>query len=113
MATVSRQNLNDRRLERRYPVKVALEYWIIIRNRKVLTGIGGTVDISSSGVFIQTANALPSGVKVELSLAWPARLNSTVALKLHVIGQTVRTQGSCTAVVIRQHAFRTSGMPIR
>ena len=108
MATAYRQHLNDRRLERRYPVKVALEYWILVRNRKVVTGIGGTVNISSNGVLIQTADALPKGVKVELSIAWPARLNHTVGLKLHVTGQTVRTQGSCTAVMIRRHTFRTS-----
>ena len=112
MATLSRQYLNDRRLDRRYPVKVALEYRIVIRKRKVVTGIGGTVDISSGGVLIQTANSLPRGVTVELVIAWPARLNHTVALKLHVTGQTVRTEGSCTAVVIRRHMFRTSGTPI-
>ena len=112
MASASRQYLNDQRSEHRYPVKAALEYWIVIRNRKVVTGIGGTVNISSRGVLIQTAHALPRGVTVELSIHWPARLNNTVALKLHVIGQTIRTQGSCTAVLIRRHVFRTSGMAI-
>jgi hypothetical protein len=111
MASASRQHLNDRRSEHRYPVKLALDYRIVLRDRKVVTGIGGTVDISSGGILVQTANSLPRGVPIELFIAWPARLNNTVALKLHVIGQTVRTQGRCTAVLIRRHAFRTSGTP--
>jgi hypothetical protein len=113
MASASRQYLNDRRSEQRYPVKVALEYRIVLRNRKVATGIGGTVNISSSGVLVQTASSLPRGVTIELSIAWPARLNNTVALKLHVIGKTVRAQGNCTAVVIRRHEFRTSRLLIQ
>src|SRR6266566_3757506 len=109
MILASRQYLHDRRSEYRYPVKEALEYKIVLRNRKVLNGIGGTVNVSSGGVLVQTAHSLPRGVTIELSIAWPARLNHTVALKLHVIGQTVRTQGNCTGVVIRRHEFRTSG----
>jgi hypothetical protein len=112
MASASRQPLKDRRLEHRYPVKIACEYRIVLRNRKVVTGIGGTVNISSGGVLVQTANSLPRGVAIELSIAWPVRLNNTVPLKLRVIGQTVRTLDNCTAVAIRRHAFHTSGMRI-
>jgi len=75
----------------------------------VLTGVGRTVNISSGGVLVDTANSLPAGVEVELSIAWPAILNGVAALKLHVIGQTVRVQGNCTAVVIRRYEFRTRG----
>lgn len=113
MASASRQPLNDRRSEHRYPVKVALKYRIVLPNRKVVTGIGGTVNMSSGGVLVQIADSLPKGIAIELSIAWPARLNHTVALKLHVIGQTVRTLDNCTAVAIHRHEFRTSGMPIQ
>jgi hypothetical protein len=107
MASASRQILNDRRSEHRYPVKAALEYRIVLRNHKVVTGIGGTVNISSGGVLVQTAHSLPRGIAIELSIAWPARLNNhRVALKLHVVGKTVRTQGNGTVVAIRQHAFQ-------
>ena len=108
---MSRQQVNDRRSRHRYPVKTALEYRMVLRNRKVVTGIGGTENISSGGVLFQTANSLPDGVEIELAIAWPARLNNTFALKLHIIGQTVRMQGRCTAVVIRRHEFRLSGIP--
>ena len=69
--------------------------------------------MSSGGVLVQTADFLPKGIAIELSIAWPARLNNTVALKLHVIGQTVRTLDNCTAVEIHRHEFRTGGMPIQ
>src|SRR5678815_3455648 len=113
MASASRQPLNDRRSDHRYPVKAALKYRIVLPNRKVVTGIGGTVNMSSGGILVHTADFLPRGIAIELSIAWPARLNNTVALKLLVIGQTVRTLDNCTAVAIHRHEFRTSGMPIQ
>jgi hypothetical protein len=109
----SRQPVNDRRSEHRYPVKVALKYTIVLPNRKVVTGIGGTVNMSSGGILVQTADFLPKGIAIQLFIAWPARLNNTVALKLHVIGQTVRKLDNCTAVAIDRHEFRSSGMPIQ
>jgi hypothetical protein len=75
----------------------------------VVTGVGRTVNISSGGVLVDTASSLPRGMEIELSIAWPASLNGVAALKLHVVGQTVRTQGNRTAIVIRRYEFRTRG----
>lgn len=109
MASAPHQLFNDRRSNQRYPVNAAIDYKIVLRNRMVLTGLGRIVNISSGGVLVDTTNCLPMGVEIELSIAWPASLNGVAALKVHVIGQTVRGQGNCTAVVIRKYEFRTRG----
>jgi hypothetical protein len=110
MASRSTQHLNDQRSNHRYPVEVALEYRVELPNRKVVTGVGGTVNLSTSGVLFQSADSLPRGVAIELSIAWPARLNNIAGLNLHVVGKTVRTEGNCTAVIVQRHEFRTQGM---
>jgi hypothetical protein len=103
------QRFSDRRSNHRYPVNAAIDYKIVLRNRMVLTGVGRTVNISSGGILLDTPNCLPNGVEIELSMAWPASLNGVAALKMHVVGRTVRAQGNCTAVVIRRYEFRTRG----
>jgi hypothetical protein len=106
MASATSQCVQDRRSSRRYPINTALEYRFVLK-RKTVTGTGETVNLSGDGVLFQTANPLPSGVLIELSIAWPARLDNLIGLKLYVIGKTVRTDGSFTAVMFRSHEFRT------
>ena len=100
-----------RRLVRRFPIDVELEYKLISRGHVVETGQGRTVNISSGGILFESRCALPPGMFIELSIAWPARLRNTVALKLHATGLTVRGHGKFTAVTIRRHMFRTTGTP--
>ena len=99
----------DRRKERRYPIDADVEYSLIYQGRTIETGRGRTVDASSNGILFESKRALPAGVQIELSIAWPVRLADRVALKLCVSGQTVRGRGNCTAVAIRRHVFRTKG----
>jgi len=109
MASAVAPFVKDRRSSQRYPIDAALRYRFVL-NRKAVTGTGGTVNLSSDGVLFRTANPLPKGVRIELSIAWPARLDNLVGLNLHVTGETVRTEGSFTAVIFRRHEFRTQGM---
>jgi hypothetical protein len=109
MASAPRQRFKDRRSNHRYAVNVAVDYRIVLDNRMVLAGIGRTVNISSGGVLVDTADSLPKGAEIELSIDWPANLNGVVALKLQVMGQTVRAKGNSTAVAIRRYEFRTRG----
>jgi len=104
--------VNDRRSSQRYPINAALQYRFVLK-RHAVTGTGGTVNLSSHGVLFQTASPLPSGVTIRLSIAWPARLDSLIGLNLHVIGKTVRTEGSFTAVIFHKCEFRTRGIATR
>ena len=101
------QPTSDRRERRRYPVNADVEYRATLGDCEVATGVGATVNLSSRGVLLKTSEPLPCGVRIRLWIAWPIKLNNTVALNLYVIGKTVRTHRGYTAVGICRTEFRT------
>jgi CheY-like chemotaxis protein len=65
--------------------------------------------VSSQGVRFELNAKVLAGWVVELSLAWPARLNDECALNLVIVGCVLRSNGTSTAVKTIQHAFRVCG----
>ena len=100
---------DDRRSNARYPLESDSAYRIVRGQLVVETGSGRTVNISARGVLFQSTRALPVGEPVELSIAWPARLDDTVRLQLCIKGRTVRSNSNSTAVQIQRYGFRTAG----
>ena len=99
----------DRRGDRRYDLRLDLR-WKLIRRRRILeSGTGETVDFSSGGVLFQSERSLPTGLNVELAIAWPVLLHNTAQLQLVVTGRIVRSNGTRTAIQMTQHEFRTVG----
>ncbi|MBZ5576176.1 MAG: PilZ domain-containing protein [Acidobacteriia bacterium] len=102
----------ERRSDRRYDLALNVR-WKLIRRRRVLdSGIGTTVDVSSGGLLFQTDRELPSGLNIELSIAWPVLLRNVAPLQLVVAGRVVRTVGQRVGVRMTQHEFRTVGVPV-
>ena len=110
MSSTSREFIGEQRRERRshprYPVVVEVEYVVLRGDEAVKTARGWTVDISSSGVLFEADDALTEGIRIELSLAWPSRLNNDVGLELCVRGRVVRRDNNRSAVRIDRHVFR-------
>jgi hypothetical protein len=71
-------------------------------------GFGKTINMSSNGVLFTTDQYLLPGRRLELSISWPAQLNSTVALKLVARGRVVRCEENKAAIEIHQYEFRTA-----
>jgi PilZ domain len=100
----------DRRYSKRYELQLELR-WKLIRRRRVLeTGVGQTVDLSSSGISFDAGRALPVGLNVELSVSWPVLLRNVAPLQLVVSGRIVRADGRRTVIRMAQHEFRTMGV---
>jgi len=100
--------LEGRRKTRRYPTEAVVTYKVIEGQGKgVLAGVGRSVNLSAGGLLFDSDAGLPVGSTVEVSVAWPARLNDTVWLKLWLVGHIVRSQGTLTAVRTMRHEFRT------
>jgi hypothetical protein len=99
----------ERRLNQRFPIHIPLRYKLVA-GRLVKTGQGRTLNLSSSGLLIECDTVLPRGVRVELSLAWPATIDGAVGLTLVVIGTTLRTTGNSIAVAHSRHYFRTRSL---
>jgi hypothetical protein len=101
----------DRRLDRRYDLKLELR-WKLIRRRRLLdSGTGASVDLSSGGILFDAGRPLPLGLNIELSITWPVLLRNTAPLQLVVSGRIVRSAGTRAAIQMVQHEFRTIAQP--
>jgi hypothetical protein len=99
----------DRRSAKRYGIFCELDYSILALDHAEF-GSGTTVNMSSSGLLLDTDHLLSPGQKIELQVRWPAKLDGRVSLKLVVFGEVirVRTERAIQAGVrIDRYQFRT------
>ena len=73
------------------------------------TGIGRTVNMSSSGVLFTSEQPMFPGRRLELSVSWPAQLDNKCPLKLVARGKIIRSEAGRVAIEIQQYEFRTAG----
>ena len=100
---------NDRRAADRFPIEREVRYKVMTRKSGDETGLGKTINMSSNGILFTTDQYLLPGRRLELSISWPAQLNSKVALRLIARGRVVRCEEGRAAIEIHQYEFRTSG----
>jgi hypothetical protein len=86
-----------------------IRYRVLERKSSEPFQLGKTINMSSNGVLFTTDQFLNPGRYLELSISWPAQLDSKIALKLVARGRVVRTDQSGAAVQIHQYEFRTQG----
>jgi hypothetical protein len=101
----------DRRVDRRYPILLALQWKLIHRKRVMDKGAGSTLDLSSGGIRFESGRALPVGLNVELAISWPMLLRGVAPMQLTVQGRIVRSEDGRIAIRMIQHEFRTVGIP--
>lgn len=63
------------------------------------------IDLSTTGVMLECGAALPTGLRVELSIDWPQHVGMA-ALELYAVGETIRSEGAYTAIRIEESSFR-------
>ena len=100
---------SERRGSDRFPIEREVRYRILTRKNTEEVGTGKTINMSSNGVLFTTDRYLLPGRSLELSISWPAQLNSTIALKLVARGRIVRAEDDKAAIEIHQYEFRTQG----
>jgi hypothetical protein len=100
----------DRRAERRYDLELAVRWTVRYRRRALESGTGRTRDLSAHGMMIETGRALQPGSQIEVVVSWPALLHGVCPLSLVAAGRVVRSDGTCTAIRMTQHEFRTTGI---
>jgi len=100
---------DDRRSADRFPIEREVRYRVLSRKSSTEgeSGIGVTVNMSSNGVLFTTDRYLLPGRRLEVSISWPAQLNSKIALKLVARGRVVRSEEGRAAIEIHQYEFRT------
>ena len=101
----------DRRLQRRYPLELDLEFSIIDGDKVVSTGAGRTGNISSGGVLFHAADDVPNGSNVELAVRWPAVLGNAPFLELRISGRMTRNDSQGVAMRMSRYHFEKLGNP--
>ena len=98
---------NERRGADRFPIEREVRFKVLNRKSPDETGTGKTINMSSNGVLFTTDKYLLPGRRLEVSISWPAQLNSKVSLKLVARGRVVRCEEGRAAIEIHQYEFRT------
>lgn len=69
--------------------------------------MGRTMWISSREVIFETAEPLPVGTDLEMTVAWPAMLDSSVGMQLWVRAHVVHSSAPVVTAAIYKYQFRT------
>lgn len=101
----------ERRRSSRFPIEREVRYKTLNQRSETLTGIGKTLNISSSGILFTTEHELPVGTRLEVSISWPAQLNDRCLLNLVARGRVTRLSKGQLALQIQQYEFRTQSRP--
>lgn len=104
---------SNRRQADRFPMDRDVHYKILNRQCAGEVGIGKTINMSSNGVLFTTDGHELRGRTLEVSISWPAQLNSVVPLKLVTRGRVVRSGHGIAAIEIQHRQFRTQGSVLR
>ncbi|HLK51502.1 MAG TPA: PilZ domain-containing protein [Bryobacteraceae bacterium] len=96
----SRAEARERRQQQRFPIRAQAQY-LLDGDR----GSATTVNISSGGVCLKTADALPVGRRIQLWIDWPALLDQRCPLRLVIVGDVLRSDRGETVVVIKRYGF--------
>jgi len=106
--TISERNPQsvERRKAVRYPFHQDLEFQAARRQEK-LSGVGRTLDFSSSGILFWSNQTVRPGNLLQVSIDWPVRLDGTCAMKIVAEGPVVRVSGNRVALRITRYEFRT------
>jgi hypothetical protein len=99
----------ERRLQRRYPVALELEYKVMEGGEVTGTGAGRTGNIGSGGVFFQTEDKLAEGPNVELSIRWPSVPGGEPSIELRMSGRVLRSDTRGTALQMCRYHFQKPG----
>lgn len=101
------ENNADRRSSDRFSIEREVRYKILNKKNSEESGIGKTINMSSTGVLFTTEQMLLPGRRIEVSISWPAQLNARCALRLVARGRVVRFDSGKAAMEIQQYEFKT------
>ncbi len=97
----------DRRTSDRFSIEREVRYKILNKKTGDENGNGKTINMSSTGVLFTSEQMLLPGRRIEVSISWPAQLNSKCALRLVARGRVVRFDDGKAAMEIQQYEFKT------
>jgi len=97
----------ERRINRRYDIRLSLHYRISQEGYAPRSGTGMTFDLGAYGVGFRSRRPLPVGARIVMSIAWPAKYAGIYPIDLLVTGLVLRSGPGRTAVRVTSRKLRT------
>lgn len=97
--------LGDRRSDRRYDLRLPMQYKIFRGRRVLFEGTGYTSNLGRSGLSFEAGRFLPSGLAIEIAIEWPVLLRGHDSIRLRVHGRISRSDGQEAAVKAQSYDF--------
>ena len=106
-----RQHLEagERRGSDRFDLDCSLVVRVPQRGGDPVRSSGRTINMSSKGLRLSSERSFHPGQRLEVSIAWPAKLDDRCRLQLVVVGRVVRLIDSEIAITIEKTEYRTMG----
>jgi len=98
--------VEERRLQRRYPIEGEVEYRIVRQGQVASTGIGVVSDLSDTGILFNAGQALCPGWNLELLIPWPTARNPLGRVDVCAVARIVRTEENWCAARILKYDFQ-------
>jgi hypothetical protein len=92
----------------RYPLRLKLAFSAV--TPPLCSGDGETLNISSKGLLFTANESFAIGLRLQVSLDWPARLDNRISLRLVASGQILRSGDGQAAMKIEKYQFRIRGI---
>ncbi len=102
----------DRRINRRYDLRLPLHYRVSQKGQPPRSGSGMSCDLSTSGIAFRCRRPLPVGSHIEMTIAWPARYADMYPMDLVITGFVVRSDSGRTAVRMTSRKFKSDNMAL-
>jgi PilZ domain len=85
------ENISERRLSRRYKIRIALRFRVAEDGPASKWRVGRTSDMSNSGVSFQCRHPLPPDAHIEMVIDWPSKQGGIHPIFLRAAGHVVRS----------------------
>ena len=92
------ENISERRLSRRYKIRIAIRFRISESGTISKWRVGRTSNMSNSGVFFRCGHSLPLDSHIEMVIDWPSKQGGVHPIFLRAAGRVVRSHDGEIAV---------------
>ena len=103
------EHMTERRTKRRIPFERDCRIRLLQSNLRLEALSSRTINMSSSGVLLNTTCRWDSGTMLEVAIHWPTQLDEQCRLKLVARARVIRCDGNQVACAIDGYEFRTLG----
>ena len=101
----------ERRSHRRFALQTPLRYREANGPLNAAWKNGSMLNMSATGIFIEVADSLMVGTKLELSMEWTGLYHGRQTMRLFLIASVLRTGLQGVALRILGHRFRDLSSP--